>query len=109
MAGCLVVHVFILLDLFIWVEIIDDSWGSRHPFLALLLLLLIFAVTAYIVMPIVEKIESIHIQKEIDKIPISKPEQQKPISILSPPTVPTKSAPAPPLRPLLIQHNKYTL
>ena len=95
MAGCLVVHVFILLDLFIWVEIIDDSWGSRHPFLALLFLLLIFAVTAYIVMPIVEKIESIHIQKEIDKIPISKPEQQKPISILSTPTVPTKSTPPP--------------
>ena len=46
-------------------------------------------------MPIVEKIESIHIQKEIDKIPISKPEQQKPISILSTPTVPTKSTPPP--------------
>lgn len=95
MTGCLIVHVFILLDLFIWVEFIDASWSSRHPLLALLLLLVIFAVTAYIVVPIVEKIESIHIQKEIDKTPISELEQPRPATTVSTKTIPARAPQAP--------------
>ena len=73
--GCLIVHILLIFDVFIWITL-TSSWQTRHPGLAILLFFIIFAITSYIGALILDEIDLIHdTEKGLDKTSITLPEK----------------------------------
>lgn len=57
MAGCVVAHIGIFLSVILWIPVVNSSFGSRHPFLSILIFFIMFAVISAITGSICEKID----------------------------------------------------
>lgn len=69
--GCLIVHILLVFDVFIWIAL-TSSWQTRHPCLAILLFFIIFAITSYIGALILDEIDLIRdTEKGLDKTSIT--------------------------------------
>ena len=75
--GCLIVHILLVFDVFIWIAL-TSSWQTRHPCLAILLFFIIFAITSYIGALILDEIDLIRdTEKGLDKTSITLPEKKQ--------------------------------
>ena len=51
MAGCVVAHIGIFLSVILWIPVVNSSFGSRHPFLSVLIFFIMFAVMRAFLFP----------------------------------------------------------